>query len=483
MRSYTRNMNASRTRILRALTLIAIGAGSSLAFLTGSLAETASPKQVPGTDISIGKDSFLFSNLDIFASYSESSQRRLDRSLEIVSQVNAVLQKRGIHLTLVLVPSVFKIYEDRLPDDFKLSKGLRGVYAHSLKKLRDDGVNAPDLNAAFLKARGPAGNDFPLYMRQDNHWSTVGSFEGARVVAAAVSTAFKTSLASLPERNSRYEWLPPIPHEGNYYRSLPASERAKIVQGQIKPLRFTRETGTDLLASDAPGVALVGSSFSKLSEYHFGEALSYFLHRDVLNAALTGKSFWTPMVEYLASDAFQDNPPKLLIWEIPEEHLAPGASPIDWKDAWTRRQFLLEVGANLAGECQTGTQPIATLASDFGGDMTSMKVVSTSAKSFVKYQFAAPIRNDQYLSVRVKSESADSFLVESAMGPPQRYYSKLTSYGQFHRVNVPLATVADGKARSLIVRTASGSDFALEAPRLCAMPAGLNAIAKLDEGH
>jgi hypothetical protein len=95
----------------------------------------------------------------------------------------------------------------------------------------------------------------------------------------------------------------------------------------------------------------------------------------------------------------------------------------------------------------------------------------------VKYQFSAPIRADQYLSIRAKSASSDSFLVESASSKPQRYYSRLTGYGSFHQVNVPLATLSDGQVKSLIVRTASGSDLALEAPKICTMPAGISALA------
>jgi hypothetical protein len=36
-----------------------------------------------------------------------------------------------------------------------------------------------------------------------------------------------------------------------------------------------------LLASDAPGVVLVGSSFSKLEEFGFANSISHFLRKDV----------------------------------------------------------------------------------------------------------------------------------------------------------------------------------------------------------
>jgi alginate O-acetyltransferase complex protein AlgJ len=473
----------SRSTIFRALTLTMLGLCTSVTLMvSGSAAQTSAIKQIPGTNISIGQDNYLFGNLQIFSSFSSGTQDRLDRNLNTVLQIKQALSKRKVQLVVVYVPFVGRIYPDRLPNDFKTPALLQSAFARSLKTWRDNDLFVPDLNEAFMRAKGPAGNEFPLYMRQDNHWSTVGSLEAAKVVAANVGTKFKSLLAELPEKTSSYQWLAPIVHEGNYYRSLPATERGKVVQERFKPLKFTSESknvaGNDLLANGTPGVVLVGSSFSKLEEFGFANALAHFLRRDVLNVALSGKSFWTPLLDYLASDTFVNTPPKLLIWEIPEEHFAPGAGPVDWVDAWARRQFLLELGANLTGNCgANGLQPVATTAVDFSGDTASMKVNSASAASLVKYQFAAPIRADQYLSVRAKSASTDSFLLESTGSKPQRYYAKLSSYGNFHQVNVPLATLSDGKLKSVIVRTAAGSDLALEAPKLCTMPAGISALA------
>jgi alginate O-acetyltransferase complex protein AlgJ len=474
-----------KTNTFRWLSWTVIGFTSSLAMLISNTqaqqtqplvqAQQTGPKQVPGTNISIGKDNYLFGNLHIFSGFNTSTQERLNRNLETVVQIKQALLQRNIQLAVIYVPFVGRIYPERLPDDFKIPTRMQAAYATSLKKWRENGVFAPDLNEAFMKAKGPAGNEFPLYMRQDNHWSTIGAFEAAKVVAAGINTKFKSTLAGLPEKNSSYEWLPPLVHDGNYYHSLPAAERAKLVEERLKPLRFTQNSGNDLLSAETPGVVLVGSSFSKLQQFSFADSLAHFLRRDVLNVAQSGKSFWTPLLDYLASDAFVNTPPKLLIWEIPEEHFAPGSGPVDWVDAWSRRQYLLELGANLTGDCtSSGLQPVATTAADFNGDITAMKVESTNAKSFVKYQFNAPIRPDQYLSIRAKSASSDSFLVESASSKPQRYYSRLTGYGSFHQVNVPLATLSDGQVKSLIVRTASGSDFALEAPKLCTMSAAFS---------
>ena len=422
-------MNWFRANTWRTLTLSILGLCSSVMLLSASQAQTLVPKQIAGTNISIGQDHYLFGNLNIFNGFGGVAQQRLDRNLETVVQIKRALLRQNVQLVIVYVPFVGRIYPDRLPNDFKTPKLFQAAFARSLKQWQANGVFAPDLNAAFTQTRGPAGDEFPLYLRQDNHWSTLGALEAAKAVAAAVNNKFKPVLTGLPEKTSSYEWLAPVVHEGNYYRSLPVAERAKVVQERFKPLRFTQNSGNDLLAAQTPGVVLVGSSFSSLQEFGFANALAHFLRRDVLNVAESGKSFWTPLLDYLASDAFVDSPPKLLIWEIPEEHFAPGSGPVDWVDAWARRQYLLELGANLTGDCTlSGLLPVASFASDFSGDGSSMNIDSTNAKSFVKYQFATPIRPDQYLSVRAKSASADSFLIESASAKPERYYWIVTRY-------------------------------------------------------
>jgi alginate O-acetyltransferase complex protein AlgJ len=468
-----------RAQNFRLISLAIISLTSSLTLIASSTqAQQTGPKKVAGTNISIGKNNYLFGNLSIFNGYNDVAHERLNRNLGTVIQIQKVLLQRNVQLAVIYVPFVGRIYPETLPNDFRIPTLLQGAYASSLKKWRENGVFAPDINEAFLKAKAAAGNEFPLYMRQDNHWSTVGALEAAKTLSAAINNRFKTTLYGLPQRNSSYTWLPAVLHEGNYYRSLPIAERNKVLQENLKPLKFNREAGGDLLASDAPGVVLVGSSFSKLEEFGFADSLSYFLRKDILNAAESGKSFWTPLLDYFASDAFKNTPPKLLIWEIPEEHFAPGSSPMDWADAWTRRQYLLELGANLTGDCgPNGLKPVATTAVDFEGDINSMKVNSATAASMVKYQFTAAIRADQYLHVRAKSASTDSFLIESTGSKPQRYYTKLGSYGNVHQVNVPLATLSDGQMKSLIVRTAAGSDLRLEAPQLCSLPAALNALA------
>jgi alginate O-acetyltransferase complex protein AlgJ len=448
------------------------------ALMPGSQAQKSRPS------LSIGKDSFVFDKLEDFREYGAGAQRRTDRELEIIGQINRALAGRNVQLAMVFVPSVMRVYEDRLPSTFRLTDTLRGLYSHSLDRLRADRVFVPDLNAAFLKARGATGgadaqgqqHDFPLFMRQDNHWSTLGAMLAAETVAASIKTELRPRLDGLRELNSSVEWREPIPFVGNYYRNLSTEDRAKIVQDRLRPVAFTRDADGELLGDETPRIALTGSSFSHQKEFGFSEALSHFLRRDVLNASESGKGFWTPLRDYLASDAFQQHPPTLLIWEMPEDHLAPGYPPIDWAAPEAKRQFLLEVGANLTGDCgASGLKPRRVSGVDFTGDPASVTLDSRGAESFVQFEFDGPIRADQYLSVRATSAKADSFTLER--DGTAKISGTLEGFGEPHQLNLPLAALSDGTTGRLSVRVAAGSELRLESAKLCAVPNELGAAA------
>jgi alginate O-acetyltransferase complex protein AlgJ len=450
--------------------------GLSLLGLCSSLSIVFSHSQAQSqSNLSIGQDSFVFDRLENLKGFSPNAVKRVDGALEFIGQINRVLAQQNIQLTVVVVPSVRRIYPEKLPSSFKTSEELQGLYTHVLDKLRADGVFMPDLQTALINAKAKAGNEFLLYMRQDNHWSTVGAFEAAKVIAASIGTKWASSLKELPEHKSSYEWLAPVLYEGNFYRNLSKQDQMKIVQEQLRPIKYNQQDAGNLLGDDTPGITLVGTSFSHLKEFAFSNGLAHFLNRDVLNAAESGKGFWTPLLDYLSSDAFANTPPKLLIWEIPEDHLAPGYPPFDWADDWARRQYALELAANIKPNCAAeAIKPVAFASADFSGDATRTHVDSSTKASFVKFSFENPIRNDQYLSLRVTSKNTESMELQSEGPQIKKYATKFPGYGVQHRLNVPMAILSDGTNRSVTLNVSPGSDLTLEGAHLCTIPAELN---------
>ena len=51
--------------------------------------------------------------------------------------------------------------------------------------------------------------------------------------------------------------------------------------------------------------------------------------RDILNFSVGAKGFWQPIANYAGSKEYQRQPPKVIVWEIPERYLAFEA-PLQW---------------------------------------------------------------------------------------------------------------------------------------------------------
>jgi alginate biosynthesis protein AlgX len=76
----------------------------------------------------------------------------------------------------------------------------------------------------------------------------------------------------------------------------------------------------DLFADEgAPQVTLVGTSNSD-SAYNFAGFLSQSLGVEVLNESVAGGGHEGALLQYLPSPAFQQTPPKILVWELETYH-------------------------------------------------------------------------------------------------------------------------------------------------------------------
>jgi alginate O-acetyltransferase complex protein AlgJ len=427
--------------------------------------------------LTTGKDGFIFSglaDLNWYAKSQKPSEARVDASINLIAQINKVLAKRNIKLVFTMVPMVERVYENKLPSSFKLPPSLKSFYERKLPTLKNAGIFAPDLNTAFMTSGKRYDAQFPLYLRQDNHWSSIGALEGARIVAQAIRGKYANTLETLPEVKYDIEWSEPEEFNGNYYRALPETERAKLQRELYKPVNFLAKTSNDLLGERQTGIAVVGTSFSENRQFGFVEGLAYHLSKETINNAESAKGPWTPLFDYLNSDNFQNNPPKILVWEFPEAFMVRSMKPVDGSDDWNHNYFLIQSAANLGSDCgNNGTRPAVSSGVEFTTEAGVASSTSTTEKSLVKYGFKAPLRIDQYLSLRVKSASTSSIYLETVSSKPNKYFANLGAYNVSHRVNIPLYTVADGKTTAVNIRSAIGSDLTVEDVKLCQMPSEL----------
>ena len=123
-----------------------------------------------GNGLTFGKDGFIFNglaDLNWYVKSQKQSDARVDASINLVSQINKVLAKRNIKLVFAMVPMVERIYENKLPNGFKLHPSLKSFYGRKLPALKNAGVFAPDLNTAFMTSGKRYDAQFPMYLRQD----------------------------------------------------------------------------------------------------------------------------------------------------------------------------------------------------------------------------------------------------------------------------------------------------------------------------
>ena len=450
------------------------GSRRILGFVTAAALTLTATVAQNANGLTEGKDGFIFNGLADLTWYVKSqkqSDARVDASINLIAQLNKVLAKRNIKLVLTMVPMVERIYENKLPAGFTLPASVKTFYDRKFPAFAKAGIFAPDLNKAFMTSGKRFDAQFPLYLRQDNHWSSVGGVEAARIVAQAIRGKYVSTLESLPEVKYDIEWSEPEGFNGNYYRALPESERAKLGRELFKPVNFLAKPSNDLLGERQSGIDVIGTSYSENRAFGFVEGLGYHLSKEVINNAESAKGPWTPLFDYLNSDRFQNNPPKILVWEFPESFMIRGMKPVDNADEWSRNYFLIQNAANLGGDCaNTGARPVISSGIEFKTESGVASSASTTEKSLIKYGFKNPLRIDQYLSLKVKSASTSSIYLETVSSKPNKYFANLGAYNVSHRVNIPLYTVADGKATAVNIRSAIGSDLSVEDVKLCQMP-------------
>jgi alginate O-acetyltransferase complex protein AlgJ len=269
----------------------------------------------------IGDDGWFYSDEE-FKTYTDVPSR-LQQQFDIIARVAAYLSDRNSELVLVLVPTKVRIYPDHT-NGRRPAKFYEGLYDQGLDLAKSINVVAPDLRFAFTQAKTPA-NDNAVFLKTDTHWTPYGAEVAAQVVArdlllndiisATTGTAFTT------------EQVGQIQHRGDLLNYLPLGPFSSLLAPPLEalPVFETHQQNlnaeNDLFGDAIVDIALVGSSYSANPAWNFAGALKQFMQRDLVNYAEEGHGPILPMLAYLASSDFQDNPPALIIWEFPERFL------------------------------------------------------------------------------------------------------------------------------------------------------------------
>lgn len=245
------------------------------------------------------------------------------RAAEVVA-LHKRLRAQGIELLVVVVPDKSRIDAAHLGGLHRPAQ-FAGRVARWTTALQAVGVPAVDLSGVLDQLRQYGQ---PAFLRTDSHWTEAGAQAAAGLVAqranALVTIAASGSGWRLTDRVDQaragdlvrlagLDRLPPA--------LQPLPERALQSRFERATTQAAPASNNDDLFGDAdlPRVALIGTSFSRTS--NFEPFLARALDARVANFALDGGDFGGAARAYLASKAFKQTPPRLLIWEIPERVL------------------------------------------------------------------------------------------------------------------------------------------------------------------
>ena len=281
--------------------------------LWGVLEYTLFREGRPG--VLIGEDGWLFTTEE-FQTYPDGAAAT-EQNLETILSVRDRLAGEGVALVVAVLPAKASVYEEAL-GRYTLPAEARARYDNLRGNLLEHNIIAPDVLGALLGAKTTA----PVFLRTDTHWTPFGARAVAELVAREVQakvpfeglgkTEFETQASG--SESYRGDLLAFVPL-GGLERLGPRADG--LEQVKTTPL----EAGSSLFGEPRVPVALVGSSYSANSRWNFGGALQNALRADVLNAAEEGQGPFAPMTQYLASEAFRNARPELVIWEIPARYL------------------------------------------------------------------------------------------------------------------------------------------------------------------
>lgn len=263
-----------------------------------------------------GSDGFLFRSRIDMRDYGPLKSGPKKELLKVV----ATLRERGSEVVFVVPPPRPVADRAHLLADEVAGLGYDVAAAEAGYAAMIDDLRASGLHVADVLGRARAGlpPDEPFYLRRDIHWSS----DGARIAAEAAAEAIRTlPLAGILERRA---FVTEAREVGDADEKL-GEALEKICDIKVPPEQetFYRTAEADaeagLFDDRPPAVVLVGTSFSHRGDDdpNFSGFLRQALSARVLNASEEGGGFEGSMSAYLRSDAFRDEPPKVIVWEFP----------------------------------------------------------------------------------------------------------------------------------------------------------------------
>jgi len=430
----------------------------------------------------MGKSEWLFYRHELSDS---TDMAAIDASIDLIQRFNRVLAANGINMAVAMVPLKMRIYSEYLPDDIKVNDYMKGNYERMSKALQAAQVNVIDINTAFLNSPKRVSAS-PLYYRLDTHWAPAGAMLAAETIKTALDAnpSLKKVLDSLPEE--KFE-LSNLRRQNSKSRDLteqlpPNSPILAFEQVVSIKVSRTQPAKQDLLGNaPATGLTLMGSSYSS-GWTTFPDALRFTLQRDLLSVSVgADQGSWVGLESYLRDDAFQTQPPKLMIWEMPERDMR---APPDHKYREARyisnnSEWLMRVSALAQSRCKASSvaaklAPVGLAAKPVNMKGAELATGATTDSDFVEIGFDKPIEKLDYLSARATNAGSKTLMLE-ASGPgatTRRFTVTVPGDDAAHALKSPLPSSGGGFTKVRIYPGKSNG-FALQGLQVCRQPEDL----------
>lgn len=236
---------------------------------------------------------------------------------KIISQTASDLQKSGIKLVVAVVPDKTRIEENHLCGLHRPVAFANRVndWVATLANNRVEVLNFTPTLAAMTGER---------YYRSDSHWNERGADLAAKTLAERLQVLKLVDKPATPPdpkaiQSSKAERSGDLMRVSNL-EGLPAWMRPATELTQVSKVAPVAVASDDLFGdAGLPTVALVGTSFSRAA--NFVPFLSQHLGAPVANLSKDGGDFDGAAFSYLNSKEFKSQPPKVVVWEVPERML------------------------------------------------------------------------------------------------------------------------------------------------------------------
>ena len=242
-------------------------------------------------------------------------------TLDYLKQLDQAFKKRNAELVLVIPPVRGMVHADRLSRIHKktyLEKDVDTLwsdYNAMIAAMNGTGVTTVGIDQSNTK-------DGNFFYKRNHHWSAYGAREMAKAAAE------KISILPVYQSIEKQEFVTKEAEEEQYRSSFKSAFR-KICSSKV-PDETIQYYVTELIQStnnesslfgdkSSNNIFLIGTSNSinDSSKANFEGFLREYLSSDITNNAITGAGIDSSVISFIQSKAFQNNEPKIVIWEVP----------------------------------------------------------------------------------------------------------------------------------------------------------------------